>query len=140
MHIFKLLQKFRSYAGLPPLLVDAPRGVVIADEATPATEDAEESEGEEAREEMPPTPGLHQHESSSSQIPPPSSPDAAAGKLLSLCFLVYWKLWLSCCSNRYRSNFSSYRQETQPRRLQGRREEGQEAKGPKRGSFDHRVA
>ena len=92
MHIFNPLQKFRSYAGLPPLPVDGPRGVAVAEEATPATEDAEESEGEEAREEMPPTPGLHQYESSSSQIPPPSSPDAAAGKLLSLCFLTYCKL------------------------------------------------
>ena len=85
MHTFNPLQKFRSYSGLPPLPSDGPRGVAVAEEATPAVEDAEESEGEETREEMPPTPGLHQHESSSSQ-PPPSSPDAAAGKLLSLCF------------------------------------------------------
>ena len=142
MHIFHLLQKFRTYAGLPPLPVDTPRGVVIVDEATPATEDAEESEGEEAREEMPPTPGRHQHESSSSQAPPPpsTSPDAAAGKFFPLYFLARWKLWPSCCSSRHRSNLSSYRQETQPRRLQGRRKEGQEAKGPKRGSFDHQVA
>ena len=117
MHIFHLLQKFRAYAGLPPLPVDAPREIVIADEATPATEDAEESEGEEAREEMPPTPGLHQHESSSSQMPPPTYPDAAAGKLLSLYFLTHWKLWPSCCSSRYPSKFSSHRQETQSRRL-----------------------
>ena len=85
MHIFHLLQKFRTYAGLPPLPVDAPREVDTVDEATPTAEDAEESEGEETREEAPPTPDRHQHESSSSQQPPPStSSDSAAGVSFSL--------------------------------------------------------
>ena len=75
------LQKFRNYAGLPPLPVDAPREVATVDAATPNVEDAEDSEGEETNEETPPTPGRHQHESSSSQqLPSSTAADAATGK------------------------------------------------------------
>ena len=89
MEIFNPLQKFRSYAGLPPLPIDGTPEVTDAEEATPAMEDAEESDAEEAREEVPPTPGLRRHESSSSRLPPLPSPDAAAGKLLSLYFSAH---------------------------------------------------
>ena len=66
---------------LPPLPVDAPREVATVDAATPNVEDAEDSEGEETNEEAPPTPGRHQHESSSSQrIPSSAAADEAAGK------------------------------------------------------------
>ena len=75
------MQKFRSYEGLPPLPVDAPREVATIDAATLNIEDVEDSDGEEVNEEAPPTPGRHQLEGSSSQQAPLSPvADAQAGE------------------------------------------------------------
>ena len=79
------MQKFRNYEGLPPLPVDAPREVATVDVATPNVDEAEDSEGDEVNDEAPPTPGRHQHESSSSQqLPSSTVADAVAGESLLL--------------------------------------------------------